>query len=174
MDPYIGEIRLFAGSYAPQGWAFCNGDTLQVYQNQALYTIIGNMYGGTAGQTFNLPDLRGTVPMHWGTGAGLTPRKLPETGGTQTETITLDQMPNHTHSPQNQTTANETNPNGAVYANSPGGKFPVKAYSQNADTPMNVQAISAVGGNQAHNNMQPTVAINFIIALEGVYPLKSE
>lgn len=173
MDPYIGEIRLFAGNYAPMGWAFCQGQTLEVVQNQALYTIIGNMYGGTPSQTFNLPDLRGTVPMHWGTGSGLTPHKLPETGGTQSVTLTLDQMPNHTHAATCQSTSNEDNPNGAVWGNAPGGKFPTKAYSQTANTPMNEKAISAMGGGQSHNNMQPTVAINFIIALEGIYPLKS-
>lgn len=173
MDPYIGEIRLFAGNYAPMGWAFCQGQTLEVVQNQALYTIIGNIYGGDAPNTFNLPDLRGTVPMHWGAGNGLTPRKLPQTGGVTSVTLTEAQMPNHSHDARIQTTANEDNPFGAVWANAQGGRSPVKAYSQLVDTEMNPLALSTVGGGQSHNNMQPYVALNFIIALEGIYPVKS-
>jgi microcystin-dependent protein len=175
VDPYVGEIRLFAGNYAPQGWAFCQGQELTVISNQVLYSIIGNMYGGVANSTFNLPELRGCVPMHWGTGNGLTKRTLGQTGGESTVTLTEDQMPNHDHEPNCETTANETSPQGAVWAMTPkvGRGYGPNAYSANETVQMNAQTFGATGGGQSHNNMQPYVAINFIIALEGMYPPKS-
>ncbi|PYI56516.1 phage tail protein [Paenibacillus flagellatus] len=170
MDPYIGEIRLFAGKYAPAGWYFCNGQTLQVVAHQTLFTVIGNMYGGDGKTTFALPDMRGMAPIHQGNGAGLTPRPFLSTGGTNQVTLTERQMPFHDHAVNCQTTANENNPNGAIWANEPRGARPV--YSQTANTPMSAQAIGTAGGGKPHNNMQPYAALNFIIAAEGVYPSK--
>jgi microcystin-dependent protein len=173
MDPYVGEIRIFAGNYAPSGWAFCNGQIQQVQANQALFTIIGNQYGGDGRTTFALPNLQGYAPMHQGTGTGLTPRGFAKNGGTSVVTLLDSEMPNHDHAAACQTTASQNVAKNAIWATSPG---PVKSarriYSNNVDIPMNTQAIKPVGGNQPHNNVQPNMIINFIIALEGVYPVK--
>lgn len=171
MDPYIGEIRLFAGSYAPMGWAFCNGQTLNVQQNTVLYSVIGNTFGGNPGSTFNLPDLRGRVPIHQGEGQGLTQRNYATSGGNSTVSLTLDQIPNHTHTINSQSAANEISPAGTVWANGPRTSTD-NFYSNTPDIPMNAMAATPAGGNQPHNNMQPYLVINYIIALEGVYPLK--
>jgi microcystin-dependent protein len=177
VDPYVGEIRLFAGNYAPQGWAFCQGQEFYVQSNQVLYSIIGNMYGGVANSTFNLPDLSGCVPMHWGTGNGLTKRTLGQTGGESTVTLTEGQMPNHDHAPNclTTTTNDETSPRGAVWSATPrvGRGHGPNAYSVIESVQMNAMTMNSVGGGQTHNNMQPYVAVNYIIALEGVYPPKS-
>ncbi|MBB6734246.1 phage tail protein [Cohnella zeiphila] len=175
MDPYIGEIRLFAGDYAPSGWALCNGQQLNVVGNQALFTIIGTTYGGDGKTVFNLPDMQNRVPIHWGPGNGLTPRNLGKAGGDATATLTMDQMPVHSHTPNAQSVADSESPTGAVWAATPrSGKKPgPDAYSATPSVPMNPIALNAVGGNQSHNNMQPYVALHFIIALEGVYPLKA-
>jgi microcystin-dependent protein len=174
MDPYVGEIRLFAGNYAPSGWVFCQGQELQIQQNQVLYSVIGTMYGGDGKNTFAVPNLTGRVPMHTGNGNGLTPRVLGSAGGEMTITLTEDQIPSHSHDPNSlSTTGDETSPVGALWANTAGGRSPVKAYSQDSSIPMNPTAINTVGGSQSHNNMQPYLAINFIMAYEGVYPPKS-
>jgi len=171
MDPYVGEIRLFAGTYAPRGWMLCEGQTLQVMENQVLFTVIGNMYGGDGRTTFKLPDLRGRAPVHQGTGPGLTPRAIGSTAGDATVTLTYSQMPVHTHDAQSAGTVNDESPIGKVWGTV--GSKSAKIYSSKLDTPMNPALIASVGGNQAHNNMQPYLGLNFIIALEGVYPLKS-
>ncbi|MBB6634753.1 phage tail protein [Cohnella thailandensis] len=174
MDPYLGEIRLFAGPFAPQGWAFCFGQVLKTIENQALFTVIGNMYGGDGRDTFQLPDLRGRAPMHWGQGPGLTSRSLGVVGGETTVNLTLDQMPVHNHLPGTHSAANETSPVGAIWATTQKvGKASPKAYSNVGSVPMNPLAIGSTGGSQAHNNMQPFLELNFIIALEGIFPPKS-
>ncbi|MFC5702793.1 phage tail protein [Cohnella faecalis] len=173
MDPYVGEIRIFAGKYAPNGWALCDGSLLPVQSNQALFSILGKTYGGDGRTTFGVPDLRGTAPMHQGTGPGLTPRPYATSGGQNTVTLLESQIPNHTHVPLIQTTASQSSAAQAIWATSPGSsKTARKIYSNNVDTPMNPMAISPTGGNQAHNNLQPYLTMNFIISLEGVYPLK--
>ena len=172
MDPYIGEIRLFAGTFAPVGWAFCDGQILRVAENQALFSVIGNPYGGDGKTTFALPDLRGYAPMHFGAGTGLTPRKFNEKGGTSFVTLMESQMPKHSHTAQCQTTSNSTSAEGTVWGTSPGGKSPKPVYSDRADTPLNALAIQPAGGGKPHNNMQPYLTLNFIIALDGIYPVK--
>lgn len=172
MDPYIGEIRLFAGSFVPAGWALCDGTEHSVQWNQALYTIVGNIYGGDGRTTFQLPDLRNCVPVHFGQGLGLSPYVMGQTGGESTVTLTEDQLPNHDHDVACSNLGNQTSPVGAVWGGLPGKKA-VQVYNNaDADTPMNPQAISSVGSDQAHNNLQPFLTLNFIIALEGVYPVK--
>jgi len=171
MDPYVGEIRLFAGAYAPSGWAFCEGQTLEVASNTMLYSVIGNMYGGDGETTFMLPDLRGRAPVHQGEGTGLTPRAIGSTDGEATVTLSTEQMPVHDHTPQSAGAVNDESPIGKVWGN-PGTRGQ-KIYSSQLNTPMNDQLISAAGGSQPHNNMQPFLGVNFIIALEGVFPPKS-
>ncbi|MBW7476070.1 tail fiber protein [Paenibacillus oenotherae] len=171
MDPYVGEIRIFAGSYAPRGWAFCNGQLVAIRQNTALFSILGVQYGGDGKTTFALPNLQGKAPMNQGNGPGLTPRSVGEDVGSSTVTLLTTELPNHIHTatcPSN-VAADQMTPQGAVWANT-GGRKGDKVYSDLINTPMNPMAILPQGGSQPHNNMQPYLAINYIIALEGVFP----
>ena len=138
MDPYVGEIRLFAGSYAPSGWAFCDGQELSVMQNQLLFAVIGNTFGGDGRTTYKLPDLRGRVPIHQGTGPGLTPRAFASSDGEANVTLTSGQIPNHTHSINSQSTTNAVNPTGAIWATV--GRTTAATYYPQPDTPMNTSA----------------------------------
>lgn len=175
MDPYVGEIRLFAGDYAPRDWALCNGAILSVQHYTALFSIIGNMYGGDGKTTFALPNLSGKAPMGQGTGSGLTPRAIAASVGKVTETLLVDQMPSHSHAPSasNATSGGVSDPTNMIW----GGKASVpssnRSYSPNATVMMNASALDLTGGDGAHNNMQPFLALNFIIALDGVYPSKN-
>lgn len=170
MDPFIGEIRPFAGNYAPRDWAFCAGQLLQIAEYTALFSIITTTYGGDGMTNFALPDLRGRAVMHQGTGAGLTPRTINEITGTSTVTLIESEMPSHTHAPQARNIANQKVTEGNVWGSvSP---FSPSIYSPTPNTSMNPQAISPTGGTQSHNNMQPYLGLNFIIALDGVYPSK--
>jgi microcystin-dependent protein len=168
MDPYIGEIRIFAGTYAPAGWAFCDGAAQAISENEALFSLIGTTYGGDGQATFNLPDLRGRIPVHQGTGPGLTPRVLGEQAGTESVTLTVNQIPNHNH-PFLATTNNgaQASPASTVAAQGP----QIQLYIEDAtDTNLAPAALAAAGGNQPHSNLQPYLAINYIISLFGIYP----
>lgn len=177
-DPFIGEIKIFAGNFAPYGWAFCNGQIMQVYQNTALFALIGNYYGGDGKTTFALPDFQGLAPMHQGAGPGLTPRRLAENGGNQNITLGQQQMPYHSH-PLQCSSGNgaSTNPQATVPAAIQGqrGQLGAPAYVQSPVNlvPMNDSTLSPAGENQPHNNMQPFLALNFIIALQGIFPPRS-
>jgi microcystin-dependent protein len=173
-EPFVAEIRIFAGNFAPRGWAFCNGQLLPVSQNTALFSLIGTTYGGDGRTTTALPNLQGRAPMHPGRGPGLTSRRLGERGGVETVTLSEAQMPNHTHAMQGTSTpatANAAN-NNMTLARSVGGN----AYQSDSSTnivELNADALQNRGGGQAHNNMQPYLTINFIIALVGLYPSRS-
>lgn len=176
MDPFVGEIRLFAGTYAPMGWAFCDGQLLSVNAYQVLYALIGATYGGNGSTTFAVPDLRGRVPVSQGAGPGLTPRGLAQTFGTENVTLTPDQIP-HSHTLMASTNApSASNPTGAVLGTLPvGSSAPSFLYSDGtaAPAPLNTATVSpAPGGvaNQPHSNVMPFQVINYIIALEGVFP----
>lgn len=172
MDPFLGEIRMFAGNYAPQGWALCDGRILQIAQNQALFSILGTTYGGDGRSTFALPDLRGRVPVNAGNGPGRTARPFGSSGGAETVTLTANQMPNHTHPAMGSSNAaSQYSPAGQVWANETSGTAAV--YNNTPNTAMHAQAIGATGGNQPHENMPPFLCVNFIIALEGIYPSRS-
>lgn len=165
-EPYIGEIRLFGGSFAPAGWAFCNGASMAISQNDTLFVLIGTTYGGDGEETFNLPDLQGRLPVHQGTLNGVT-YTIGERSGTEEVTLTLAQIPAHTHAFLGTTgTANEASPNNAIPATS----TTFDPYI--ADTPINpmAPAISPVGGSQPHSNMQPYLVVSFIISLFGIFP----
>ncbi|MBJ6760452.1 phage tail protein [Myxococcaceae bacterium JPH2] len=175
-DPFIGEIRMFGGNFAPRGWAFCNGQLLSIAQNSALFSILGTTYGGNGVSTFGLPDLRGRSPMQWGQGPGLSPRTLGEQGGSETVTLISSQMPQHSHQlVASVQAADAANPEGmfdAVQVD-PNTQQPVNNYNATAGTTMNAQAIGIAGGSQPHNNMEPFLCVSFIIALQGVYPSRN-
>lgn len=175
-DPFIGEIRIFGGNFPPKNWAFCNGQLLPIQQNTALFSVIGTTYGGDGKSTFALPDLRGRVPVHHGHGPGLTPRDLGEKGGEASVTLTQDQMPAHSHQVQCSSNAGTgSNPQGAVWAAVPEYKGqPAEPayvnYTEDTSVSMSEEALASVGESLPHNNMQPYMAMNFIIALKGVFP----
>ena len=172
-DPFIGQIMMFAGNFAPRGWALCQGQLLPIAQNTALFSILGTTYGGDGRNTFALPDLRGRLPMQPGQGPGLSPRTLGEQGGSQTVTLLSTQMPAHTHMlAASGAQADQFSPEGHVSAvqvdlNS---QQPVNTYASAPNTTMNPAAIGVAGGNQPHDNMSPFLCINFIIALQGAFP----
>lgn len=173
MDPYVGEIRLFSGNYAPVGWALCNGQIMNIQQNPVLFSIIGNSYGGDGRTTFALPDLQGMAPMGQGAGSGLTPRSIGTSLGASTQTLTINEIPNHTHVPNGSsaTAASQADPSNKVWGSESDAAVN-KPYAATPNVSMNTLALNSAGGSQAHNNMQPFLALNFIIALEGVFPPK--
>lgn len=169
MDPFIGEVKLFAGSFAPRGWAFCDGQLLSVSQNTALFSIIGTAFGGDGRTTFALPDLRGRVPLGPRHGAGLSNYIEGQKGGTENVTLTTAQMPNHSHSLNANSNPGTTNvPTNHVLANT--AAFDNEYTATSPDTQMSTQAIGNTGGGQSHENRQPYLAINYIIAIMGTYP----
>jgi len=166
-NPYIGEIRLFAGTFAPNGWALCQGQLLSIAQNDALFNLIGTTYGGDGQSTFALPDLRGRVPTHQGTGPGLSPRVIGGLGGSESVTLTPAQLPSHNHTLTATTAAasSAAGPSGSVLATSS-----VALYGSGAQVPMANAAITASGGGQPHENMAPYLGLNYIISLFGIFP----
>ena len=170
-DPFIAEIRIFAGNFAPRGWAFCNGQLLPIAQNTALFAILGTTYGGDGRTTVGLPDLKGRAAMHAGRGPGLTPRRLGEEGGSSDVTLSTSQIPSHTHTIQGNNVAETTgNPGGASLANT----SPLNNYAPLLDEEqLAADTLTNVGGNQPHNNMQPYLGLSFIIALVGIFPSRS-
>lgn len=168
VECYVGEIRMFAGDYAPDGWAMCNGQLLQIAGNEALYSLIGNTYGGDGVSNFAMPDMRGRVPISAGNQAGNI-YVLGQAGGTETVTLTGDQMPKHTHPVNAQSVAGTaTAPTNGVWAGTPAPAYETPGTA--ALVPMNREAVSFVGGSQPHENMMPFMTLNFIIALSGIYP----
>ena len=167
-DPFIGEIRMFAGTFAPVGWALCDGGLLAVNQNDALFSLIGSTYGGDGETTFAVPDLRGRIPIHYGSGPGLTQRNLGAKAGTENETVTVSELASHTHDNSVSPTAGTQNtPDGAYLGSSPN----VRIFSPiPPSAPMGSDAITSVGGGLAHTNVMPFLCVNFIIALVGIFP----
>ena len=174
-DPFLGEITLFAGNFAPRGWAFCDGQLLQVNQYSALFSILGTTYGGDGRTTFGLPDLRGRVPVHAGTGPGLSPRRLGEQGGTERHTLSVAELPSHAHVLKGTSDiADTTSPEEAMLS----AKVRTKSFNGAVPAPtpdlnMHSQSIVASGGSQAHYNMQPFLGVNYIIALTGTFPSRN-
>jgi microcystin-dependent protein len=162
-QPYIGEVRIFAGNFPPAGWMFCAGDLLPISENEALFQLIGTTYGGDGQSTFALPDLRGRIPMHQGNGF-----ILGETGGAEEITLTLQQIPVHNHAAlasQNNATASTVNGNVTAVVGA------TQIYREVAPaTAMAAGAITPTGGSQPHTNFQPYLCVNFIISLFGIFP----
>lgn len=159
---------MFAGNFAPRGWAFCDGQLLAVSQNDALFSLLGTTYGGDGRTTFGLPDLRGRIPIHAGTGPGLSPRRLGAKFGTEQETLTANELPSHSHVLNASTTAaNANSPQDALIGESPS----IDLFSESAPSvDLAAAAITAVGGSQSHTNLMPFLCVHFIIALFGIYP----
>ena len=158
--PFLAEIKIISWNFPPKGWAFCNGQLLPINQNQALFSILGTTYGGDGRTTFALPDLRGRAPVHMGNGFTEGQR-----GGEISHTVIMSEMPAHNHLPQGNTGApSQGNPAGNFWAALAG------SYSGSANSNMNPASISQVGGSQPHQNMQPYLVLNFIIALQGIFP----
>jgi microcystin-dependent protein len=173
-DPFVAEIRIFAGNFAPTGWASCDGQLLPISQNTALFSLLGTFYGGDGKSTFALPDLQDAVPMHQGKGGGLTQRFLGEMSGTPTVTLLTTEIPIHNHfinvSGENGTQGSLTS--GVVLATSVGGNLYQTNASQNV-TQMNFSALGITGSSLPHNNIQPVLTLFFIIAMQGVFPPRS-
>lgn len=171
MEPFIGEIRLFAGNFPPKDWALCDGQLLSIAQYTALFSILRTNYGGDGKSTFGLPNLQGRVAIHQGQGPGLTARTLGERGGEAEVTLNEPQLPSHTHAAHCASSTSQASPEGAVWANSTGRG--VRPYAPTPNSTMNPAALRPVGGGAPHNNLQPYVGLNYIIALNGVYPNRS-
>ncbi|MEO7261878.1 MAG: tail fiber protein [Jatrophihabitantaceae bacterium] len=160
-DPYIGEIRMFGGNFAPVGWLLCQGQMLPISQFDALFNLIGTTYGGDGQQTFQLPNLQSRMPMHVGSGL-----QLGQTGGVESVTLNTQQLPVHTHQPVAAAVATSQSPNNNFWASYANMEYSTQAPA----APMAQNALSPSGGNQPHNNMSPYQVVNFIIATEGIYP----
>ena len=174
-DQFIGEIRMFSGNFAPANWAFCDGQLLPITGNEALFSLLGTIYGGDGRTTFALPDMRGRVPLHMGSGAGLSPRTLGTKGGQEAVTIGVGQLPSHNHQlVTNSQQATQTDAAGNVLAAlSP--STTTSMYLEN--TPSQAMSVAAIGdapgSGQSHDNMMPTQCVSFIIALQGIFPSRS-
>jgi microcystin-dependent protein len=170
-NPFVGEIRMFAGNFAPQGWAFCNGQTMSIAQNEVLFALIGTTYGGDGVTTFQLPNLQSRIPVHQGTNpSNGTTYIQGQAAGEESVMVTFNQMPQHIHVPQAQSaTGNQQGPAGGFWASSSLGQFSSAA----ANSTMNPAAISSVGSNSAHPNIMPYLAVNFIISFFGIFPSRN-
>ena len=167
--PFIGEVRWFAGNFAPRGWALCDGQLLPISQNEALFSILGTTYGGDGETTFGLPDLRGRGMVHVGSGPGLTPRPQGQKGGSESDSLNQNQMAAHSHTLRaNVTPGDSVLPHDRAIARV--GRL--RVYDETADADMGASSITTEGGD-AHNTMQPHIALNCIIALEGLYPSRN-
>jgi len=174
-DQFLAEIRIFAGNFAPSGWAFCNGQLLSISQNTALFSLLGTTYGGDGKSNFALPNLQGCAPLQPGQGPGLSLYDLGETAGSQTVTLLTTEMPVHTHNvnciPGDQT-GSQNQPTNGIWASPSADRdlFTYTPSSNQTNVQMNPLATSIVGGSLPHNNMSPYLGLNFIIALQGIFP----
>ena len=169
-QPYVGEIRLFAGNFAPAGWMFCSGQLLPISENETLFQLIGTTYGGDGQSTFALPDLQSRVPLHFGTGGGGS-YVLAESAGAETVTLSVQQLPLHNH-PEvaSLNPGTSQNPTGNVLARPTSARPNLLAYNSDSPVLMNAAAVTSVGGSQPHENLQPFLCINYIISMFGIFP----
>jgi microcystin-dependent protein len=167
--PFVGEMRMFAGNFAPINWAMCNGQTIAISQNETLFALLGTIYGGDGVNTFMLPNMQGRLPVHWGTGQGLSSYTIGEVTGSETVTLNVLQMPTHTHSLQaSSATGHLADPTGRYVA----GDRDFMAFdgSGQFDNTMQPSTITSSGGSQPHENMPPFLCLTFIIAQFGIFP----
>jgi len=170
MDPFIAQIIMFGGNFAPRGWALCDGQLLAISQNTALFSLLGTTYGGDGRTTFGLPDLRGRVPIHPGNGPGLSSYRLGQKGGAEINTLTSANLPSHNHTINIKEEGNTEDPNSSFIASNGSNSFGTSSDSGNT---LATGAVNNTGNNQAVNNIQPFQCVNYIIALQGTYPSSS-
>lgn len=168
MEPFLGQIVMFGGNFAPRGWAFCDGQLLSIAQNTALFSLLGTTYGGDGRTTFGLPDLRGRVPMHPGNGPGLTPRQLGQKAGAETHTLNVNEIPSHNHPIAAKEEGNIDDPTNNFIAGDG-----TTAFGTTSDVTLSNNAVGNTGLNLPHNNLQPFQCVNFIIALQGIFPSRN-
>ncbi len=185
MEPYLAEIVMFGGNFAPRGWAFCHGQLLPINSNQALFSLLGTTYGGDGRTTFALPDLRGRTPIHPGTGPGLSTKKLGQRGGVENVTLHVTQIPNHSHNTGslkgtimvNEDDGESEDPVGKNFGLAQNNALPYNSEGNVVPMASNTVDISgntlATGGNLSHTNMQPFECVNFIIAIQGLFPSRN-
>ncbi|MGA8213804.1 MAG: tail fiber protein [Candidatus Sulfotelmatobacter sp.] len=167
---FLGEIRMFAGNFAPQGWAMCNGQLLSISQNTALFALLGTTYGGDGTTTFALPNLQSRIPIHQGQGVGLSPYVIGQLSGTENVTLLTSQLPQHTHAANADSgSGGVSNPANTYWASSAN----TKQYAPSTNAAMAPSAMSQTGGSQPHTNIMPYLAVSFIIALEGIFPSRN-
>lgn len=172
-EPFLAEVRIYGFNFAPRGWAFCDGQILPINQNQSLYSLLGTTYGGDGRTTFALPDLRGRAPMHVGRSNGGGYHTLGQKSGEETHTLAANEMPEHDHTLHASSTDGDTvNPGGHLLAREPGLIYQEDAPESDL-VPIRSGSIANVGGGQAHENMMPYVALNFAIALQGLFPSRN-
>lgn len=172
-EPFVGEIRMFAGNFAPRGWAFCDGQLLAISQNDALFSLLGTIYGGDGRTTFGLPDMRGRIPLHQGQGPGLSSRRLGAKFGDESVTLTTNQLPSHSHgSVACNTAATTDSPQGKVLAK-PNTEDMYTAPTAGTNVSLSPATIINSGGSRSHTNLMPTLCVNFIMALVGIYPSRN-
>jgi len=174
-NPFLAEIRIFTGNFAPKGWALCDGQLMPISQNTALFSLLGTTYGGDGKSNFALPDLQGCAPMQAGQGPGLSLRDLGETGGEQTVTLLQTEMPAHSHPALGAAGSNQASPVNNAWASGAklgGGNIYTPSVPA-SNVQMNPFALSIAGGDQPHNNLPPFLGLTFIIALQGVFPARS-
>lgn len=171
-NPFLAEIRIFAGNFAPAGWAFCDGQIMSISQNTALFSLLGTTYGGNGTTNFALPNLQGSAPMHSGQGPGLSLHNLGETGGEQSVTLLESEIPAHSHTANcNAGMGDQYGPTGFFWATDAGGN---DEYAPAGDNHQMAQgAVGLMGNGEPHNNLQPFLVLTFIIALQGVFPARS-
>ena len=169
-EPFLGEVRWFAGNFAPRGWATCDGQLIAISQNSALFSLLGTTYGGDGRTSFGLPDLQGRGMVHVGNGPGLTPRTQGQKAGSENVTLVENHLPSHTHTLRADSTGGDSVlPNDRVLSQV--GRL--KVYGTVADADMGASSITLVGSGQAHNNMQPYIPLTCIIALQGIFPSRN-
>jgi microcystin-dependent protein len=170
-EAFVAEIRIVGFNFAPTGWALCDGQLMSISQNTALFSLLGTTYGGDGRTTFGLPNLQGCSPMHQGQGSGLSDRSLGESGGSPAVTLLVSEMPAHAHTVSAGVgSGNQVSPTGRVWSSLP-GRTPPNLYATTSNIMMrDAGAFSIAGGGQPHNNMSPYLVLNFIIAMQGIYP----
>lgn len=173
-QPFIGEITIFSGTFAPKDWAFCNGQIMAISSNEELFSLIGTTYGGDGRTTFGLPELRGRIPVHQGQGSGLTVRQMGQRYGAENVTLTVDQIPPHTHNMMASTSpAQASNPGQMVPAETQDNMYIGGTIDPSKVFPLDPRSVLSAGQTDDHTNMMPYLGVNFIISLKGIYPSRN-